>query len=80
MMGSVIFEGVCADMWKRFMRSSVLPVARIIFWVCFGTGADGGERARVRIAEVWASKRKVSANCTSFLGEMVAVIPWRTRS
>lgn len=62
------------------MRSSVLPVARMIFCVCLGTGAEGGESARVRIAEVWASKRKVSANWTELVGEMVAVMPWRTRS
>jgi hypothetical protein len=32
------------------------------------------------MAEAWALKRKVSANWTSVLGEMVAVTPWRTRS
>lgn len=36
--------------------------------------------ARVRMAEVWASKRNVSANWTSFFGEIVAVMPWRIRS
>lgn len=76
----MIFEGACAERWYRLTRSSVEPVARIIFCVCLGTGADGGERARLRIAEVWAVKRKVSANWTSSLGDIVAVIPWRTLS
>lgn len=62
------------------MRSSVLPVARMIFCDCLGTGAEGGESARVRIAEVCALKRKVSANWTSSSERIVVVIPWRTRS
>ena len=59
------------------MRSSVLPVARIIFCSCLGTGAEGGERARVRIADVCALKRKVSAKETVGEGEneIVAVMP-----
>lgn len=52
MTGTVIFEGACAERWYRFILSSVLPLARIIFWVCFGTGADTGESARQRMAEV----------------------------
>lgn len=43
------------------MRSSVEPVARRTFWVCLGAGAEGGEMARQRMAELWALKRKVSA-------------------
>lgn len=59
------------------------------FCVCLGMGAVGGERARVRIAEVWALKRKVSANSTAeeeveadcfAEGVMVAVSPCRMRS
>ena len=80
--GTEIFEGAWAERWYRFIRSSVLPLARMIFCVCFGIGADGGESARQRMAEAWALKRKVSANSTSslFLGEIVAVTPCRTRS
>jgi len=42
-----------------------------------GTGAEGGERARVRIADVCALKRKVSAKETVGEGEneIVAVMP-----
>jgi hypothetical protein len=42
----------------------VEPVARRIFCGWCGVGALGGERASVRIAEVCAVKRKVSAKVT----------------
>lgn len=58
----------------------MLPLARITFCVCFGTGAEGGETARQRMADSWALKRNVSANSAVSEGEMVAVMPWRTRS
>lgn len=61
----------------------MLPDARIIFCVGFdGEGKEGGERARQRIEVVWALKRNVSENWTGeeAWGEMVAVMPWRTRS
>lgn len=59
------------------MSRSLLPLARIIFCVCFGMGAEGGESARQRRDEVCAVKRNVSANSTlsSFLGEIVAATP-----
>jgi len=53
----------------------------MIFCNCFGAGLDGGDRARVRIAEVWALKRNVSAKEISVVledeegGVMFAVIP-----
>jgi hypothetical protein len=77
------------------MRSSVLPVASRTFCDWPGVGTEGGERARQRMAELWALKRKVSANeavlavVLSFDydfafgvddGFTVAVTPWRTRS
>ncbi|KAL1835916.1 hypothetical protein VTK73DRAFT_5267 [Phialemonium thermophilum] len=46
------------------MRSSVAPVASSTFCVCPGTGAEGGETATQRMAELWALKRKVSTNRT----------------
>jgi hypothetical protein len=59
----------------------VLPDARIIFCVGFvGDGVEGGERARQRMEVVCALKRNVSENWTVLEGEMVAVMPWRTRS
>ncbi len=59
------------------MSRSLLPLARIIFCVCFGMGAEGGESARQRRDEVCAVKRNVSANSTfsSFLSEIVAATP-----
>lgn len=53
------------------MRSSVLPVARMILedsWVW-------GESARQRIAEAWALKRKVSEKVTLGL-ESLEVSSW----
>ena len=41
---------------------SVLPVARKTFCWPLWSGTEGGERARQRMAEAWALKRKVSAN------------------
>jgi hypothetical protein len=77
-------EGGWAERLYTFTRSSVAPVARKTFWDWPGVGAEGGDRARQRIAEVWAVKRKVSAKETDgesgFIGLMVAVTPWRTRS
>jgi hypothetical protein len=80
MAGTVTYEGACADIWYRFIRSSVLPLARITFCCCFGTGAEGGESAKQRIAVVCALNRNVSANSTSLFGDIVAVNPCRTRS
>lgn len=50
--------GGMVDKVYRFMRSSVLPVAR----VTRGDMLDIGERARHLIADAWALKRNVSAN------------------
>ncbi len=59
------------------MSWSLLPLARMIFCVCFGMGAEGGESARQRRDEACAVNRNVSANSTlsSFLGEIVAATP-----
>lgn len=56
------------------------PVARRIFCGWLGVGAEGGERARARMAEVCAVKRKVSEKVAASVGGMVAVIPCRIRS
>jgi hypothetical protein len=80
-------DGGCAERLYTFMRSSVAPVASMTFWDCPGAGAEGGERARQRMADVCAVKRKVSAKETVGLeevledgGSMAQVMPWRMRS
>ena len=62
------------------MRESVEPVARRIFCGWLGVGAEGGDRARARMAEVCAVKRKVSEKVAASVAGRVAVIPWRMRS
>jgi len=53
----------------------------MIFCSWLGTGADGGERARVRIADVCALKRNVSAKETEEEEDvMEAVMPCKIRS
>ncbi len=59
------------------MSRSLLPLARMIFCVCFGMGAEGGESARQRRDDACAVNRKVSAKSTLswFWGEIVAARP-----
>lgn len=57
------------------------PVARRSFCGWPGVRVEGGERARARIEEVWAVKRKVSEKVAeSCVDGRLAVIPWRMRS
>lgn len=81
--------GGAVDRLYKLIRSSVLPLARMILRECSSVDAEGGEIARQRIAEECALKRNVSANsillvfpgetCVGFLG-IFAVRPCRTRS
>ena len=57
------FGGV-VDRLYRLIRSSELPVARMRL-----SESDGGDRARQRIEEVCAAKRKVSVKSTSWSSE-----------
>ena len=62
----------------------MLPVARMSFWGWFGTGVEGGERARQVRDERCDSRRNVSENWRVVLGEVEegrqVVMPWRMRS
>jgi len=76
--------GATAVMWYRFTRASVLPVASMRREGADAVVADAGERARHRIAEAWALKRKLSVKRTSVEVALADGIdttnPCRTRS
>jgi hypothetical protein len=58
---AVLVDGGCAERLYTLMRSSVAPVASRTFCVWPWTGAEGGDRARHRMAEACAVNRKESA-------------------